>query len=51
MNEVITKRYETWLAEVTDAELAADLAAMKGKEDLIEDAFFRENEYLYRRKG
>ena len=45
MNEVITKRYETWLAEVTDAELAADLAAMKGKEDLIEDAFFRELEF------
>ena len=45
MNEEIMKRYQTWLNEVTEADLAAELAAMQGDEEKIVDAFYRELEF------
>lgn len=42
MNEAIKKQYELWIKKATqDADVAAELAAIAGNEDKIEDAFYR----------
>ena len=45
VNEKILGTYQTWLDNVKEADLAAELQAMKGDEGKIEDAFYRELEF------
>ena len=45
MNERAMREYTRWAERVTDPELAEQLAAMKGDEKAIEDAFFQDLEF------
>ena len=45
INQAIQATYEAWLQNVQDAELAAELTAIRGNESKIEDAFYRALEF------
>ena len=45
MNERAMREYTRWAERVTDPELAEQLAAMRGDEKAIEDAFFQDLEF------
>ena len=45
MDERATREYARWAERVADPELAGQLAAMKGDEKAIEDAFFQDLEF------
>ena len=45
MNDQIMQKYQTWLENARDETLARELAAMRGDEAKIEDAFYRDLEF------
>jgi len=45
VNEKILKTYQTWLENVKEEELAAELRGMQGDEAKLEDAFYRDLEF------